>query len=279
MCCIRGFEDEVDVVTGDVRDQNVINRITAEKDIIFHLAAITQVAASFTDPPETFSVNFQGTVALLEAMRKLDQRQALILASTDKVYGDSSTLPITEENQLIGKSPYDASKIASERAAFAYYKTYGLSVVISRSSNVYGGRDMNFLRAIPNFVSSVITEREITIRGSGKHIRDYMYIDDAVESFLRMATNIDRIKGEVFNFGTGRATSVTELASLICGLAGASRYNILGRETTGEIDAQYLDYTKAQRELEWQPNVELEEGLSRTLDWYKANTEMWTRFL
>lgn len=277
--CMRSFENMVKVTWGDIRDRTVVDRIVKDNELIFHLAAVTQVISSLTNPSETFSVNFQGTINLLEAMRKADKSQSLVLASTDKVYGDPLSLPIPETHPLIGKSPYDASKIGAERAAYAYFKTYGLQVVISRSSNVYGGRDMNFLRAIPDFVSSVIQGRKVKIRGSGNHIRDYMFIDDAVESFLRIATSIERTRGEVFNFGTGVPTSVSELASLTTKLAGGGQYEILGRGTPGEIDAQYLDCTKAREILNWQPKIELEKGLRRTLEWYSSNRELWTRFV
>jgi len=277
--CIKSFEDKLDIVYGDIRDRDVVEQIVKNKDVIFHLAAVTQVVSSLKDPEETFSVNVHGTINVLEAMRRNNQEQALVYASTDKVYGDPITLPITEEHPLIGKSPYDASKIAAERAAYAYFKTYGLSILISRSSNVYGGRDMNFLRAIPDFVSSAILGKKITVRGSGKHVRDYMFVDDAVEAFLKMATNITTFKGEVFNFGTGKATNVAELAILISRLAGNTGYDILERETPGEIDAQYVDWTKAKEKLGWQPKVELNEGLRRTLDWYSANRELWNKFV
>jgi len=277
--CLQSFEDKVDIVYGDIRDTNVVEQIVKDKDLIFHLAAITQVASSLKDPVETFSVNLQGTINLLEAIRRSDQGQALVYASTDKVYGDPISLPIAEGHPLLGKSPYDASKIAAERATYAYFKTYGLSISISRSSNVYGGRDVNFLRAIPDFVSSAILGKKITVRGSGKHVRDYMFVDDAVEAFLKMATNITAFKGEVFNFGTGRPTSVAELAVLISRLTGNIGYDVLGRQTPGEIDAQFLDCTKAKEKLGWQPKVELSEGVRRTLDWYSANKELWIKFV
>lgn len=277
--CIQSFEDKLSIVYGDIRDGNVVGQIVKDKDVIFHLAAMTQVISCMKDPVETFSVNLNGTINLLEAMRRSDEGQTLIFASTDKVYGDPISLPITEEHPLTGKSPYDASKIAAERAAYAYFKTYGLPISISRSSNVYGGRDVNFLRAIPDFVSSAILGKKIEVRGSGEHVRDYMFVDDAVEAFLKMATNITTCKGEVFNFGTGKPTNVAELAILISKLTGNTGYDILGRQTPGEIDAQSLDCTKANEKLDWHPEVELSEGLRRTLDWYSTNKELWIRFV
>jgi dTDP-glucose 4,6-dehydratase len=276
--CIQSFEDKLDIVYGDIRDRDIVGQIVQDKDIVFHLAAVTQVVSSMKDPTETFSVNFEGTINLLESLRRSDQDQMLIYASTDKVYGNPISLPITEDHPLLGESPYDASKIAAERAAYAYFKTYGLPVLISRSSNVYGGRDMNFLRAIPDFISSSILGNKISVRGSGKHVRDYMFVDDTIEAFLKMTVSATDFKGEVFNFGTGKPTSVAELATLVSRLAGIG-YEILGRETPGEIDVQYVDYTKAKKKLDWEPQVELEEGLRRTLDWYSANRNLWTKFV
>lgn len=272
---MRSFESKVDVVYGDIRDREVAETIVAEQDLIFHLAAMTQVVFSLRDPVETFAVNFNGTVNLLEAMRRIDSGQVLVYASTDKVYGDPSKLPVDETQPLVGKSPYDASKIAAERAVYAYFRTYGLPVTISRSSNVYGGRDLNFLRAVPDFISSALLGRKIVVRGSGKHVRDFMYIDDAVEAFVTLGSKSASVRGEVFNFGTGKPTRVIELANLVLRLTNGHEYDILGDSTSGEIDTQYLDCAKAESSLSWRPRIDLQQGLRRTLDWYAANRELW----
>jgi CDP-glucose 4,6-dehydratase len=278
MRALESFKDKVDIAYGDIRDQNLLERIVRGKDLVFHLAAVTQVATSMRNPVETFSVNFQGTLALLEALRKSDEGQALVFASTDKVYGDPQSLPIAETHPLIGKSPYDASKIAAERAAYAYWKTYGLPLSISRSSNVYGGRDFNFMRAVPDFATSLILRKKVTIRGSGKNVRDYMYVDDAVQGFIKIMHNIDHVRGEVFNFGTGKPTRVAEIAANLSRLFGKTDYETMGQITPGEIDAQYLDCSKARSELGWKPEVELNVGLPLTVRWYSANKEVWINF-
>jgi len=272
--CIRHLEGDLDVIYGDIRDSNLVAGIVDGKDVIFHLAAITQVINSVRDPVETFSVNLQGTINLLEAVRRSDQGQVLILASTDKVYGEPIRLPITEEDPLLGKSPYDASKIAAERAAYAYFRTYGIPVLISRSSNVYGGRDLNFLRAVPDFVSSAVLGEKIVARGSGRHVRDFVFVDDAVAALLKMAANAASHVGEAFNFGTGKPTSVSELAMLVSRYAGVG-FEVLDRDTPGEIDVQFLDSRKAKEKLGWEAKTELADGLHRTLEWYSANKPLW----
>lgn len=273
-CCIQHLEGDLDVVYGDIRDRDLVAGIVSDKEVIFHLAAITQVIKSVRDPVETFSVNLQGTINLLEAMRRSDQGQVLIFTSTDKVYGEPIRLPITEKHPLLGKSPYDASKIAAERAAYVYFRTYGIPVLISRSSNVYGGRDLNFLRAVPDFVCSAVLGEKILARGSGRHVRDYVYIDDAVAALLKMDANVASNAGEAFNFGTGKPTSVSELATLVSKYARAE-FEILGRNTPGEIEVQYLDSRKAKERLGWEAKTELADGVRRTLEWYSANKSFW----
>ena len=262
------------IVYGDVKNAKDVARAVKSCGLIFHLAAITQVKHSLENPLETFSVNLQGTLNILEAMRKSDKGQKLVYASTDKVYGEPIKLPIDEQHPLFGKSPYDASKIAADRAVYSYYKTYGLPVVIARLSNVYGGRDLNFLRAIPDFVSSAILGEKMLVRGSGKHIRDFMFVGDAVSAFLKLAVNMSSNLGEAFNFGTGKPTTVFELARQISACTGAF-YKVLYEETPAEIDKQVLDSKKAKEKLNWKAGIELKDGLQHTVDWYSSNKDLW----
>jgi len=197
-----------------------------------------------------------------------------VFASTDKVYGEPKYNPIDEEHSLSSKSPYDASKVAADRLIHSYHTTYGIRGGIVRWSNTYGGRDANILRAVPDFVTSVINDKPPIIRGSGQHIRDYMYITDAINGMLSVAENFQSSNGEVFNLGTEKPNSVINLANLIIKLSGNEnklKPIILNKPTPGEIDKQYLSTEKAKKILGWEPKIDLKTGLKMTINWYKEN--------
>jgi UDP-glucose 4-epimerase len=258
-------------ITGDVRDTELMERIVKGKDVVFHLAAITQVIYAIKNPFETFDVNLMGTLSILEALRK-DDSPFLVYMSTDKVYGEPKRLPIEADDPLSAKSPYDASKLAADRACYSYHKTYGTELSIVRSSNIYGGREANELRAVPDFVRSLLKSKPPVIRGSGMHERDYIYVDDIVSGLVSVAENSSKTNGEAFVFGTGRPVSVLELAKISVKCSGLKVEPIvLGKPTPGEIDRQYISYKKAGEALGWQPKVSLEKGLSLTLKWFREN--------
>lgn len=270
--CMKTFSDKVTEIRGDLRSFDAINTAVKEKDMVFHLAALTQVIYSIKNPAETMEVNFNGTINILEALRRSPTPAKLFYMSTDKVYGEPDKLPIDETNTLSAKSPYDASKLAADRAAYSYYKTYGLPVSILRCSNIYGGRDANILRAVPDFVRAVLNKKKPVIRGTGKHQRDYIYIDDVVKAIALIMENPKKTEGEVFTVGTGVPTSVYDLAEAVIKASGFSGSpKVLSKETVGEIDRQYISYEKINRELGWKPETGLADGLKRTLDWYGKN--------
>lgn len=271
---IKHLIDSTTQIYGDIRDKEVIEKSVKDQEFIFHLAAVTQVIYAKNNPVEAFEVDAGGTFNILEAMRKSDTNQFLVYASTDKVYGEPVYVPIDENHPLLGKSPYDASKIAADRLVYAYKMTYGLNTGIVRWSNTIGGRDANFLRAAPDFITSILNNKNPVIRGNGKHIRDYMYITDAVDGILKIAENSNISNGEAFNIGTEKPTSVLELANKIIkliGQEGKMEPIILGKPTVGEIDVQYLACKKAKQKLGWEPKVNLEESLLKTIQWYSEN--------
>ncbi|MEM7815224.1 MAG: GDP-mannose 4,6-dehydratase [Candidatus Aenigmatarchaeota archaeon] len=270
---VKHLSDDIQFVKGGVEDCAAIKTAAKDKDVIFHLAAITQVLYSIKNPLKTFSVNLGGTLNVLEAVRKSQNNPFLVYVSTDKVYGEPEYLPIDEKHSLSAKSPYDASKVAADRAVYAYHKAYGIRSSILRWSNAYGGRDANILRAVPDFVTSVLDGKPPVIRGNGRHIRDYMYISDIIRALICAAEKQSVSNGEVFNFGTKKPTSVLELAEKIVNLSGNCNIEpkILGRDTPGEINQQYLSYVKAAKLLGWSPKVDLDAGLKETISWYKSN--------
>ncbi|MCJ7816581.1 MAG: GDP-mannose 4,6-dehydratase [Candidatus Aenigmarchaeota archaeon] len=269
--CIKHLLGKLDVVTGDVRDPETVRKMMGDKDVIFHLAAVTQVIYAIRNPVETFDVNLKGTLNILECLRKNDH-PFLVYMSTDKVYGEPSRLPIEADDPLSAKSPYDASKLAADRACYSYHKTYGTKLSIVRSSNIYGGREANELRAVPDFVRSLIRSQPPVIRGSGRHERDFVYVGDVVNGLVSVAENSGKTNGEAFVFGTGRPVSVYDLAKIAIKASGLKlEPEVLGKPTPGEIDRQYISYKKAREFFGWQPKVRLEDGLALTLKWYRQN--------
>ncbi|MFA6096764.1 MAG: SDR family NAD(P)-dependent oxidoreductase [Candidatus Paceibacterota bacterium] len=271
---IKHLKKKIHIIYGDIRNKNLISKAVNKCEIICHLAATTQVLYSIKNPEETLSINLWGTFNLLEGMRKSANKPFLIFVSTDKVYGEPIHLPIKEDHSLSAKSPYDASKVAADRLVYAYYTTYGINATILRWSNAYGGRDANMLRVIPDFVNAVINDKPLVIRGSGKNIRDFLYVGDVVRAILSAGENRKITNGEVFNLGTNKPISIEELARLVIKITGHDKAKpiILGKATPGEIDRQYLSFEKANKMLGWEPQVDLQTGLKITLDWYKNNS-------
>jgi CDP-glucose 4,6-dehydratase len=267
-------------VLGDVTVYSVIERILNEYEVdtCFHLASQTIVGVAKRSPLSTFKSNIMGTWNVLEACRRSRILQRVVVASSDKAYGEPLKLPITEDHPLLAAYPYDASKACADILARTYFETYGLPVGVTRCSNIYGGGDMNFSRIIPDTVRSVLIGKAPIIRSDGTPERDYMYISDAVNAYITLAENLDRpkVKGEAFNFGTGKPVSVLDLVEKIINLAGKPHLKpvILGRETK-EIKVQYLSTKKAKDALNWEARVSLEQGLVKTIKWYKENMQFW----
>lgn len=268
------YADKVKIIYGDVREYDTIRSFVSDKDYIFHLAAITQVLYSTTHPVDTFNIDANGTLNILEAIRASSSQPFLIFQSTDKVYGEPNYVPIDERCGLSSKSPYDASKIAADRLVNSYFTSYGLKGTILRPSNVIGGRDANIWRAVPDFVLSIINNKPPTIRGNGKHIRDYTYVSDTVAAIRLAAEKQTKSNGEVFNIGTGKPTSVLDLSNLLIEVSGMKRKMkpvLMNKNTPSEIYKQYLTSAKARKLLGWVPKVSLKEGLKKTFEWYIQN--------
>lgn len=274
---LLNFSDNAKVIYGDVRDYEAITQLIIDKDVIFHLAAITQVIFSKIDPVIGFSTNVGGTINVLEALRNSNNGTFLVYMSTDKVYGEPNKLPIDEQNSLSSKSPYDASKLAADRLVFSYQSTYGTKSTILRPSNTVGGHDANFLRIVPGFVRSIINGEPPKIRGNGHNIRDYMYVKDVIRGLMLAGQNTNVSNGEVFNFGTGIPTSVFELANLLIDISGNSldmKPIVENGDMRGEIYNQFISSKKAKEKLGWRAKYCLEDGLRETFLWY-SNNKSW----
>jgi CDP-glucose 4,6-dehydratase len=270
-----GKIQQVSVVTGNLENYSDVKRsvLANECSTVFHLGAQTIVSTAILDPVSTFKANIEGTWNILEAVRQSRGLvRSVVVASSDKAYGTSNNLPYTEVHPLHGDAPYDVSKTCTDLLAQSYGKSFSQPVGIARCGNIYGGGDLNWNRIVPGTIRSLLEERQPILRSDGSFIRDYVYVDDVVSAYLRLAEAVEEegIQGEAFNFSRDQPVSVLEIYSKICSevLGSYVQPKILGK-TSSEIQSQYLNSQKAQRELGWEAQISLEEGLGKTVTWYK----------
>jgi len=265
----------VTVVNGALEDLLVLERaINAQEiDTVFHLGAQTTVGTARRFPLQTFEANVRGTYNLLEACR-LHQSlvKRVVVASSDKAYGDQVLLPYTEETTLQGRYPYDVSKSCCDLIAQSYFHTYELPVGIARCGNIYGGGDLNWSRVVPGTIRSILKGERPIIRSDGKFVRDYIYVKDAARAYLRLAEHLadKTVQGQGFNFSLGKPLNVLEIVGIIQKLMHAQHLQpVIQNTAKGEILNQYLSSEKAERLLKWQPSCGLEKGLEETISWYQ----------
>ena len=269
---VLGIRKKITIIPGDLINFSVVERAINEYNIdtCFHLAAQAIVGSANKSPLTTFESNIKGTWNVLEACRLNNSVKRIIVASSDKAYGQQKKLPYTEESPLLGFYPYDASKACVDILSTCYFKTYNLPLAITRNANTYGPVDLNFSRIIPDIINSIIKGKQPIIRSDGTPERDYMYIKDAVNGYLTLAENLHRkeVIGQAFNFGTETPVSVLDLYNKIIKLMGNDiKPKILG-EAKNEIDRQYLSIKKAKEILNWQPKYSIDIGLKETIEWY-----------
>jgi CDP-glucose 4,6-dehydratase len=266
--------DRVKVVRGDVRDQSLLERTLGEYEIdtVIHLAAQTIVGIANRNPVSTFETNIAGTWALLEACRRTPTVKQIVIASSDKAYGDHEVLPYTEEAPLKGANPYDVSKSCADLIAHSYAATYNLAVGITRCGNFYGGGDLNWNRIVPGTIRSVLRGQRPIIRSDGQYIRDYFYVEDgaAINMLLAEAlANNRELSGHAFNFSNELQITVLQLVERLLTLMDSKLEPEVRNEASNEIRHQYLSASKARALLNWKPQFDLDEGLQRTIKWYK----------
>lgn len=270
-----GNWQHVNFANGELEDYQLLLRVLNEYEIdsVFHLGAQTIVGVSSRSALSTFEANIRGTWNLLEACHQLDKKvERVIVASSDKAYGEQKQLPYTEDMCLQGRYPYDVSKSCADMISFSYYYSYGLPVAVTRCGNLFGGGDLNFNRLVPGTIRSVLSHEAPIIRSDGKYIRDYFYVRDAVNAYLLLAEKLPdpALVGQAFNFGHERPLSVIEMVNLILKLMGEKDLEpVVLNQASNEIIEQYLDCGKARAYLDWQTEFELEQGLIETIDWYR----------
>jgi CDP-glucose 4,6-dehydratase len=269
-----GLADRMSIVYGALEDYPTINRTIAEYEIsaVFHIAAQAIVGVANRNPLSTFEANIQGTWNVLEACRQNPTVDRIVIASSDKAYGNQEQLPYDETFPLQGSHPYDVSKSCADLIAATYHNTYGLPVAITRCGNLFGGGDLNFNRIIPGTIRSIFNEERPIIRSDGTLKRDYIYVKDGVEAYLLLAKSLDdaSLHGQAFNFGTAKPMSVLEITNKILQLMDRENLEpVILNENKGEILHQYLSSEKARRLLEWEPAASLDNGLLETIEWYR----------
>lgn len=269
-----GYIDKVKVVRGDIRDRNLMERILGEfeVDTVFHLAAQTIVTIANRNPISTFESNIAGTWNILEACRRSPKIRQIVMASSDKAYGDQEKLPYDENTSLQGVHPYDVSKSAADLIAKTYAVSYDLPVAITRCGNFYGGGDLNWNRIIPGTIRSVIRGEAPIIRSDGKYIRDYFFVEDGAAAYMLLAERLSthpELRGEAFNFSNELQVTVLDIVQSVLNLMNSDLQPVVLNQTSNEILHQYLSAEKARRLLDWHPLFTLESGLKKTIEWYR----------
>jgi CDP-glucose 4,6-dehydratase len=271
-----GTINKVNVVNGRLENYDDIERAinNHEVDSIFHLGAQPIVGAANRSPRHTFESNIQGTWNLLDACRTLSPLvQRIVVASSDKAYGTQPVLPYTENMSMNGDHPYEVSKSCTDLISTTYARTYALPVTIARCGNIYGGGDLNWNRIVPGTFRSLLRNEQPILRSDGTFIRDYLHVDDIVSAYLTLGEHTDKpqFAGEAFNFSDESPLTVLQVYNAICEAAGRpdTKPNVLN-EASSEIKDQYLDSTKAHEVLGWHAQTTLQDGLSKSFEWYSS---------
>ena len=270
----RKMRARVNVVRGDLSKPQLLERVIGEYEVetVFHLAAQTIVGIANRNPLSTFESNIRGTWNLLEACRRSPKVSAVVMASSDKAYGDQTVLPYTEEMPLQGRHPYDASKSCADLIAQSYATTFGLPVAITRCGNFYGGGDLNWNRVVPGTIRSVLRGERPIIRSDGKYVRDYFYIEDGSAAYMLLAERLTadkKLVGAAFNFSNETQITVLDLVNTILQRMDSKLKPEIQNQASNEIRHQFLSAERARHLLKWHPSFTLDQGLERTIAWYK----------
>ena len=269
-----GLANRVNIVRGVLTNSYLLERVLNEYEIevVLHLAAQAIVGIANRNPVSTFESNIRGTWSLLEACRRSPLVKSIVLASSDKAYGDQDVLPYTEDMPLRGRHPYDVSKSCADLIAQSYAYTFGVPLAITRCGNFYGGGDLNWNRVVPGTVRSVIRGDRPVIRSDGKYVRDYFYVEDGAAAYMLLAEQLTcnpHLRGQAFNFSNESQISVLDLVNLILQKMDSDLKPEVQNKATYEIRHQFLSAERARRMLNWTPQFTLDQGLDRTISWYR----------
>ncbi len=275
---LEGMAERVDIVTGNVEDIVAVERAINEYEVdtVFHLAAQAIVGAANRNPLSTFEANIKGTWVVLEAVRRNPRVSRLVVASSDKAYGEHESLPYVEDLPLQGRHPYDVSKSCGDLIATSYATTYRTPVCITRCGNLFGPGDFNFNRIVPGTIRSALNGERPVVRSDGSPVRDYVYVKDVAQAYLTLAECMDdsKLHGQAFNIGTGEPVSVLDLTHRLLVAAGREDLEPLVQNAAhSEILRQYLSSDRARATLGWKPTAGLDERLLDTVEWYRSHIE------
>jgi len=264
----------VTVVRGDLRDRDLLERALGEYEIdtVMHLAAQAIVGVANRNPISTFESNIQGTWNVLEACRRSPGVRSIVVASSDKAYGDQENLPYNEDTPLRGQHPYDVSKSCADLITHSYAKTYDLPVAVTRCGNFFGGGDLNWNRIVPGTIRAVLRGEPPVIRSDGHFVRDYFYVEDGAAAYMLLAEQLSsrpELRGQAFNFSYESQVTVLCLVKEILRAMQSPLEPLVLNHASHEIRRQYLSAERARTVLGWQPIFTLAEGLARTIPWYR----------
>lgn len=271
----EGIADRIVAVSGSLEDMAVVERALNEYEIdtVFHLGAQTIVPIANNNPLSTFESNIRGTWVLLEACRRNRRVKKIVVASSDKAYGEQEHLPYREDMPLMGRNPYDVSKSCADLISQMFFHTYGLPVCVTRCGNLFGGGDLNFNRIVPGTIRSVLFGEQPVIRSDGSFVRDYFYVRDAAQAYMLLAEKMEDpgLWGHAFNFGNDEPITVLEIVKeILSAMDAAGLAPLVLNQANSEIQKQYLSSEKARTMLHWSSSFSLQKGLRETVDWYKA---------
>jgi CDP-glucose 4,6-dehydratase len=266
--------EQVRAVRGDVTEQALLERALGEYEVdtVFHLAAQTLVGVANRNPTSTFESNIAGTWALLEACRHSPRVRSIVVASSDKAYGDHGGVPYNETTPLASRHPYDVSKACADLVTRSYAATFELPAVVTRCGNLYGGGDLNWNRLVPGTIRAVLRNDRPAIRSDGTLVRDYFYVEDGVRANMLLAERLSAdpaLRGEAFNFSNEQPVTVLELTDRILRAMNSKLAPVILNEARHEIPRQCLDASKARERLGWRAEFGLDEGLGSTIGWYR----------
>jgi CDP-glucose 4,6-dehydratase len=274
-----GMIDHTTVVNGRLEDYATVERSVNDNDVtaVFHLGAQAIVGVAQRSPLPTFEANIRGTYHVLEACRRLAPMvTSVVVASSDKAYGDSEALPYTEDMPLAASNPYDVSKACTDLLAQSYAASYGMPVGIARSGNIYGPGDWNWSRIIPGTIRSLLLGTPPIVRSDGSPTRDYIFVEDVVDGLMAIGQHLEdeALHGEAFNFGNESPLSVLDLVKTVSAAVGRTDLepDVLG-SAPGEIKDQWLSAAKARATLAWKPKHTLDQGIAKTIPWYRERID------
>ena len=268
--------DSIEVIAGDIRDRDSVNTAMRDRQIVFHLAALIGIPYSYHAPMSYVHTNIEGATNVLLAARDAPV-EMVVHTSTSEVYGSARYVPMDEDHPLQGQSPYSASKIGADKMAEAFHNSFGVPVATARPFNTYGPRQ-SARAVIPTIIVQALTEPQLTL-GNLDPVRDFSYVLDTVDGFIRIAEQ-PNVAGQVFNLGAEQPISIKDLAHKILGLLGRDELKIASQEERirpdeSEVDKLHADSSQAHVQLSWRPGHTLDEGLLETIEWIRANLDVY----